>query len=457
MPVTVDLSRNPKQAQFFYDTMGAVKRYEMSRTDPEYVDPDPIRFLSYGGAIRGGKTFVCLFILVMLCRMFPGSRWHVIRASLPDLIRNAEPSLRRILGAKLVRWRRSGSDYYVQFRNGSRIYFMAETFNADKDLNRFKGLETNGFLLEQAEELQHATFQKCIERAGSHYTAKQPPAFVFLTFNPAYNWVRDLIWTPWHKGELKPPYYFLEALPDDNPFVTGDQWEVWKALDDKTYSRFIRGDWDIDIDGRFAWAFSRRTHVGRPEYDPNERLWVSFDFNVDPSTAIVFQSDGERWFRVLKEYRIEGGDTYRLCEAIKEDWEHLNPWLWVTGDATGKNRMSGARGAVSQYHIIQEELNLPWDRFVVPRSNPLIADSRVLTNSVIQRLQEFVVHEECEWLIHDLSFVLIKRDQQGRVQIQKTGKLQHARLGAESMGHLLDCVRYGVHVTLADFVHIHRS
>lgn len=456
--VTVDLSQNRKQSTFFYVLMGVLQRHAKSLADPTYEDEEPYRILSYGGAIRGGKTFLCLFILIVLCKMYPGSRWHVIRASLPDLIRNTEPSLRRILARKLVRWRRAGSDYYVQFRNGSRIYLMAENYNADKDLNRFKGLETNGFLLEQSEELQHVTYQKCIERAGSWYCqGKQPPALIFQTFNPAYNWVRDVVYVPWQKGELKAPHYFLEALPDDNPYVTKDQWEIWKNLDAKTYDRFVKGDWDIELEGRFAWAFMEKKHVGRPVYDHAHKLWVSFDFNVDPSTATVFQSDGETFFRVLKEYRIAGGDTYKLCEAIREDWQHLDPWMHVTGDATGNNRMSGARGAVSQYHIIQEELDLPWERFIVPRSNPLIADSRVLTNSVIQRLQEFVIHEDCEWLIHDLNFVVIRRDQEGRVKIQKTGKLPHAKLGAESMGHLLDTVRYGVHVTLYDFVHIPRS
>jgi hypothetical protein len=476
--ITVDLTRNPKQKQFFEDVMGIVHRHQRTLlarrlkedalmrqlTDLEneqmgYVDPLPFRILSYGGAIRGGKTYVCLFILCILCRMYPGSRWHIIRASMPDLIRTVEPSLRRILGNKLVRWHR-GKEYYVEFTNGSRIYFMAESFDSDKDLDRFKGLETNGVLIEQGEEIQQATFTKCMERVGSWYLPKQPPALVFMTFNPAYNWVRDIIHEPWLEGKLECPYYYMEALPDDNGFVTEDQWAMWKNMDERTYARFIKGAWDIELEGRFAWAFSERRHLGKLAYRPDLPLRVAFDFNVDPSCAIVFQTDMRTFFHVLAEHRIPGGDTYKLCEDITTRWDPLNPYYIIHGDAAGNARMSGARGAISQYHIIQEQFRIPWTVFHVPRSNPFIPDSRVLTNSIIQRIgggEGFKVDESCKFLRHDLNFCVIRRDQDGKIKIQKTGALKHAPMGAESMGHLLDCVRYGMAATLHDFVHIPKS
>jgi hypothetical protein len=477
--VTVDFSRNKKQQEFFEDVLATVHRHkrsllakrlvneaktraltEQELTASQYTDPLPYRIIAYGGAIRGGKTYVSLAILVLLCKMYPGSRWHIIRASMPDLIRNVEPSLKRILGQKLVRWKRSKDDYYVEFTNGARIYFMGENFNADKDLDRFKGLETNGVLMEQAEELQHATFTKCMERVGSWYINDQPPGLVMMTFNPAFNWVKDVIYDPWEAGNLSCPFYYKEALPDDNGFVTEDQWAMWKNMDERTYARFIRGAWDIELEGRFAWAFTEKKHVGRLQYRPDLPLRFSFDFNVDPSCAVAFQTDGETFFHVLREYRIPNGDTYRLCEAIADEWRDQDPYIIVHGDAAGNARMSGARGAVSQYHIIQSELAVPWSLFHVPRSNPTIADSRVLTNSVIQRMgggAGFVVDESCKFLRHDLNFCVIRRNKDGHIEIQKTGALKHAPLGAESMGHLLDCVRYGITMNCHDFVHIHRS
>lgn len=457
--ITADFTRGKNQAAYFNTVMGAVSRYLreqaglLIKSAKRFKDPKPLRIFAYGGAVNGGKTYVSLALLVLLCRLFPGSRWHVIRASMPDLIRTVEESMKELLrNTTGARWRRSRGDVYVEFRNGSRIYFMAENFARDPDLNRFKGLQTNGVLLEQVEELQQETFMKCIERVGRFYIPKMPPPMVFMTFNPAFNWVKEQLYDRWKDGTLPPTWHYQEALPKDLPFVTQEQWSIWQNLDKRTYQRFIEGLWEIDLDGRFAHAFTSKKHKGRVEYDPAWPLYISFDFNVDPSCAVAFQTDGETFFRGLKEYRIKDGDTHKLCDAVRKDWYDLNPDVWVCGDASGRARMSGVRGAVSQYHIIQAALEIPWERFLVPTTNPFVADSRVLLNSVIEHIEEFMLDDSMTWTIHDLNFVVIKRDHMGLVQIQKTGKLKHVKENAKSMGHLLDCVRYGVHVAFPNFV-----
>jgi hypothetical protein len=37
------------------------------------------RIVAYGGAIRGGKTYSGLFALILLSKMYPGSKWIVVR------------------------------------------------------------------------------------------------------------------------------------------------------------------------------------------------------------------------------------------------------------------------------------------------------------------------------------------------------------------------------------------
>lgn len=459
--VNADLSRNPKQASFFYAVMQAVANHRayMAGDKSAPAPKDDKRIFAYGGGIRGGKTFVCLVILVILCKMFPRSRWHVIRRAFPDLQRNTEPSLQKIISGAEVRWKRSSADYYVQFPNGSRIYFMAEQFERDRDLNRFKGLETNGVLLEQAEELQDKTYQKSIERMGSYYVDPMPPGLLLMTFNPAFNWVKEDIYDPWSIGQLNEAIHFVEALPDDNPFVTEDQWAAWSRLDDDTYQRYIGGLWELKLKSRLFHAFDSAVHVTTDiELDKDQPVRLSYDFNTDPSTCVVYQTDGENYFHVLYEYRIEDGSTEEVCDAIvAEEWFDDDVWFRVTGDATGNNRWSGMAGRLNQYRLIKKRLGLRNDQFVVPKTNPWIADSRTLCNSVIAKLPSFRVHKRCKWTIHDLNFVKIKRDSEGKLGIQKTGKLEHAPKGAESMGHLGDCVRYGIHEALHDFVDIPRS
>ena len=95
MAVTCDLTRNKKQIQLYNEVMLEIAAHEKTLKGEEIPDEWNIgnRFFFFGGAVRGGKTFGCLAILVLLCRIYPKSRWHVIRRSMKDLKLTAIPSI----------------------------------------------------------------------------------------------------------------------------------------------------------------------------------------------------------------------------------------------------------------------------------------------------------------------------------------------------------------------------
>src|SRR6185295_8052727 len=170
---TADLTKNPKQSEFFTKVIEA-----------SYGD-NPYRYLFYGGSIRSGKTYCLLACLVILCKIFHGSKWVVIRKSFPSLQETTIPTCEKILGpGAMVRWSRDKSNYFVEFlKTGSRIYFMGEDYARDPSLTWMLGFECNGFLLEQIEELQEATFDMCITRAGSWLIPNMPAPLILSSFN----------------------------------------------------------------------------------------------------------------------------------------------------------------------------------------------------------------------------------------------------------------------------------
>lgn len=206
------------------------------------------KYLAFGGGIRGTKTFTGLIAIIMLCKMFPGSRWAIVRKDLPTLRRNTIPSMNKI------RWTVNNfvgdinqSIWTYPCSNGSEIIIFPESFEGDPDLDRWKGLEVNGFLLEEANELVYKSFSKAIERAGSWIipnTDVQPPVLVLLTFNPANNWVREVFYDPWKAGSLKPPFFFLPATIMDNPYASDEYRESLKNLPPEDYRRFVEGEWE---------------------------------------------------------------------------------------------------------------------------------------------------------------------------------------------------------------------
>jgi hypothetical protein len=118
------------------------------------------RLLAMGGGIRGTKTFAVLIVLIILCRIFPGSRWAIVRKDLPTLRRNTIPSIEKIrllTGGFLGQL--NHSDWTYTCKNGSQIILFPESFTQDPELDRWRGLEVNGFALEEADELAEASQQ----------------------------------------------------------------------------------------------------------------------------------------------------------------------------------------------------------------------------------------------------------------------------------------------------------
>lgn len=259
------------------------------------------KYLLAGGAIRGAKTVGGLAILWVLCRMFPRSRWAIIRKDLPTLKRNTIPTFEKFKPSPFV-GTINRQDWLVRCANGSEILFFTESISEDPELNRFRGLEVNGFLADEANELQQVTFHKMIERAGSWIIQptesdpkpNQPPPLILATCNPADNWVRTTFYEPHQRGELAEPYFFLPMTSDDNPYVTEDQREGWKNLPDLLYRKFVLGDWSVSDDParliQLEWVLNAANVEAKPglnrlgvdvaRYGDDESCWAILTGNL---------------------------------------------------------------------------------------------------------------------------------------------------------------------------------
>jgi len=341
----IDLSRNKRQGEYFNAVMSAC------------AGLNEHRFFGYGGAVRGGKTSVTLFLLILLSHKYPNSRWHTIRDTLPSLKKTTIPSIEKFLPENGWTAHRDGGDYYYEYVNGSRIYMMPESITRDPELKAFLGLETNGIFLEQAEELSPLMWEKAKERTGSWYIDPMPPGLIFLTVNPTYTWSRRIFYEPWRNGTLPGNMFFMSALPSDNPFVTADQWAAWSDMEPEMYDRFIKGDWDFDnqknliynygsVQDIFSNSFIPRTGVkyitADPAYGGADDFvigvwddWVLFDVSEYKKTASTDVTS-----IIRKTAHMHGVPARRICFDATGSGEHLK------GDLAGAIPFVGASAAV---------------------------------------------------------------------------------------------------------------
>lgn len=401
------------------------------------------RFILFGGAIRGGKTWWLLITISVLALMYPNSRWVIIRKSLPDLERTTFPSFAQIVerGLKnfIGNWNRSTN--VIKFKNRSEILFMSESFDTDKDLDRFKGLEFNGGGMEEINEQQRKTLDKMLERSGTwNHAIGNPPSTILATCNPDDNWVRDDIYDPWQTGSLNPSWTFIESHITDNPYVSLDKIESLKDLPPTHYQRFVKGDWYVSepVINPFLYSWDTNKHVSfSVEYNSALPVILIFDFNTEPLSVILGQywrdSDGKH-ARIFEELSVGNGDLNELCSRIKgiqNQYDIVNARLKITGDKNGDNKQVSKFGNKSHYTLIREMLGLSLTQFTLP-GNPTHENSRTDCNKTL-RTFNFLVHPRCKETISDCEKVqcdknhqIIKRDR--KIITQRADKI--------------DCVRY---------------
>lgn len=411
----------------------------------EYIDAvfsGKYSFLCYGGAMGGGKTFVCLATLLILCKVYPKSKWCVIRESIPTLKRTTLESFKRLVPTRFISHHNQQEHIYT-FTNGSQIFFMAEDYANDKDFDRFKGLEVNGFLLEQIEELQQGLLNVCFIRAGRHKIDKMPRPMIMANVNPTLAWPKAEIYRRYVSDTLPKDWYYEPAKISDNPALFNDaeyMHNVTAHLDPLTRARLIDGDWSaFAVDKPYLYNFSIGTHVIE-SFTPNKHLpiLVSFDFNIEPMTATVSQAVSIIETVTFDEIRVNNGSVEEICEIIKAKYTHFLHNMDITGDATGRNREKVKRGNINAYRLIKDELNLLDRNILVPTSNLPHKDSRVLCTSVLQHAK-WRITRNCKESINDCVYA----------QVDEFGDLVKTK---EQGRHFFDNIRYTIATYYPDFI-----
>lgn len=401
---------------------------------------DPLyTFISYGGSAGGGKTVVSLASLILLCRLYKKSRWCVIRKSLTEIKLNTLPSFWKICPTNFIKTYNK-SEHLVNFKNDSQLIFKGENIHDDPELQWMDGLEVNGFLLEQVEELSRKTYDKCKLRAGRWIMEPMPPIKILSTLNPAQNWVKDEIHDPYVKGELKAPYIYIPAKISDNPHLPSQYTDNLKYLDSLTYARFVDGDWSaFAVDKPFAYAFSEDKHVGRAEFNGEKEVLLGFDFNASQMACVAAQLYDDR-IEYIKEFTLPDSNTYELCDMIHAYFPYAV--FIVTGDATGRNRSALAQGNINHYQVIKQKLGLVDTQIQSPTINPHVSDRQTLLNSILQNFKVVFDADNCPKTIRDMKYV----------EINEKGDIEKDRSSDTRLADHIDAASYILCTFMGDFI-----
>lgn len=267
----------------------------------------------------------------------------------------------------------------------------------------------------------------------------------------------------------------FRMITGNNPMI--DQEEIESASLDLDQLSYLQEYYSVFVDySGNPWVYVLKDKElqnkvftkSKPIKWQSEQLYISFDFNKIPMTAAVMkkvmltqkqmvESKFKYGVHIVKEFKIgsvEDGEAsiYDTCAAVR-DWvffetgKKIGAWyengeikhrfpctlpFLVTGDASGNRSDGRQKVPITYYEIIQDELQIANDNFVIPKANPLHAESYVQTNTIISRCPNFEIYEDlCPSL--KLDTLRIKSDNSRGILKGK---------GEEKQADLLDNLRY---------------
>ena len=211
------------------------------------------RYVGYGGARGGGKSWFVRWKAVLLCLRYPGIKILITRRTYKELDNNhIQPLLQLLHGVAAY----NRSDKRFTFPNGSTISFGYCA--TDADLGQYQGAEYDVWFADEAGQFQEGwltNIDACVRGANAF------PKRTYYTLNPggpshAY-FKRLFIDRRFTDDEHPEDYAFIQALVTDNQALMDKQPEYKRSLEKlppKLREAWLNGSWDI-YEGQFFEEF----------------------------------------------------------------------------------------------------------------------------------------------------------------------------------------------------------
>ncbi|MBQ9719581.1 MAG: phage terminase large subunit, partial [Oscillospiraceae bacterium] len=185
------------------------------------------RFICYGGARGGGKSWSVRHKAILLAAQYTGIHILILRRTLEELKGNHIKPMQALIG-DAIPYR--AVDKSFEFPNGSTIKFGY--CDAESDVDQYQGQEYDVIFLDEAThftEYQYATLTAALRGANDF------PKRMYLTCNPGgvgHAWVKRLfIDRDFRAGERPEDYVFIPARVTDNLVLMKKDPEYVRRLD----------------------------------------------------------------------------------------------------------------------------------------------------------------------------------------------------------------------------------
>lgn len=356
-----------------------------------FLDADS-KYIGFGGARGGGKSWSVRTKAILLCLGYPGIKVMIIRRTYPELYENHIHPLCEQLHAHDRNKRNRLATYndskkHLVFPNRSRILFRY--CENEKDAARFQGTEVDVMFVDEATHQSEESIRKlnaCVRGVNKF------PKRTYYTCNPGglgHAWVKRLFIDKRYK-DLEDPedYMFVQSLVQDNTVLMHSDPDYIKQLESlppKLREAWLYGKWDV-FEGQAFEEFTDDpkhyedrigTHVINPFIIPDTwKIYRSFDWGYSKPFSVG-------WYAIDHENRMYRFRRYYGCQLDNRTKEAV--------PNTGV-KMPTAEIAKNIKQIEDNDINLK-GRTIFGTADPAIFDASTGV-SIAEEMEKYKIYFE---------------------------------------------------------------
>lgn len=374
------------------------------------------RYVCYGGARGGGKTFSIIWKAILFALNYPGIKMLIVRKTYADLAESFLLPMQELFhDIKDIQYRDSFKSFF--FENGSRI--KLGYCSSDADLGQYQSAQFDIVFFEEA--TQFTEYQFRIINAACRGTNPNFPRRTYLTCNPGdvgHEWVKRLFIDKKYKRKEKArDYTFIQAKVTDNPtlMINDPQYiENLEALPDGKRQAWLDGDWSV-FAGQYFSEFDENIHVIEPFPIPAHwKKYFTIDYGLDMCAGLWIAQDEKGNSYAYRELHkpdliiseaarqireMDGGESVRI--------RYAPPDLWNRKSESGKS-------TVDQFN----DFGLYFDKSSNSRIPGWLAVKEHLKVETLpdgKKTAKLKIFKNCPNLIYCLPNLIYDKDQSGDV------------------------------------------
>ena len=207
--------------------------------------------LLFGGGAGGGNSYIGCAWIIYSCLKYKGIRCLIGRSKLDNLKKTTLNTFFEVCkewGLKSNKdYAFNGGSNIITFYNGSEV-MLKDLFHYPSDANydSLGSLELTMAFIDECNQITQKA--KAILSSRIRYKLDEHNLIpkLFMSCNPAKNWVYNEFYLPNKQGVLPKYRKFVQALASDNVHISKHYEEQLLKLDEISKQRLLYGNWEYD-------------------------------------------------------------------------------------------------------------------------------------------------------------------------------------------------------------------